>query len=255
MKYCFGSVCWNNYLERYVNTFVNNYITIYKKLLSLGIKKEDIAEPIICYKNEDVTPLVDAAVKRLQDVTLKKLHLIHIFQEEYSTQTIMYSMRNKLRENFKKVYPTEQKVFFYFPMDDKVLPEIGEELFKLGQKKTPSVCMFQFMVKEGQNTSWEETVPIRSSKDIDPMHWGGYCAYNILDEGKCPLYPKIAVPNVAFYIELYKAGYDEYMSQDLCVVHLRHLDSHHFKYKDSEMTKKVKEYILNQKEELEKKGR
>ena len=31
MKFCFGTVCWNGYLERYIDIFVNNYTTMYRK--------------------------------------------------------------------------------------------------------------------------------------------------------------------------------------------------------------------------------
>ena len=82
----------------------------------------------------------------------------------------------------------------------------------------------------------------------------GYCAYNILDDDKCPLYPKIAIPNVAFYIELFKAGYKEYESEKICIDHLRHQDSHHFKYKNSKMSQEVKDYLIAQKIELQQKG-
>ena len=34
MKFCFGTVCWNGYLERYVDIFINKYTTIYRKLIS-----------------------------------------------------------------------------------------------------------------------------------------------------------------------------------------------------------------------------
>ena len=82
----------------------------------------------------------------------------------------------------------------------------------------------------------------------------GYCAYTIFDEDNCPLYPEIAIPNVAFYAELYRAGYKQYESEKICVDHLRHSDSHHFKYKDTEMSTKVKDFLLAQRVDLYEKG-
>ena len=114
--------------------------------------------------------------------------------------------------------------------------------------------MFKFYVKQTGSDFTAGTRPINSYKDIHPGDWGGYCAYNILDESKCPLYPKIAIPNVAFYAELYRAGYKQYESKNICVEHLRHADSHHFKYKDTEMTQKVRDYLMEQRKDLAKKG-
>ena len=82
----------------------------------------------------------------------------------------------------------------------------------------------------------------------------GYCAYNILDEDTCPLYPKIAIPNVAFYAELYRAGYKQRQSKETCIDHLRHKDSHHYKVKNTTMSENVKNYLLEQRKDLCEKG-
>lgn len=253
MKFCFGTVCWNGYLERYVNIFVNNYITIYRKLTSLGINYVDIANPKIVYNNDNPNIAVENAIKKLEIVTGKKLQLIHD-KHKYTNETIMYSTRNRLRNEFKKTYPTDKKVFFYFPIDDSIRPEAVLELIRLGRASEPSACMFRFFVSEGVKHFTAATRPITSYKDIHPGDWGGYCAYNILNEDECPLYPEIAIPNVAFYSELYKAGYKQYGSKEICIDHLRHPDSHHFKYKDTEMSNKVKEYLMNQRLKLQKEG-
>ena len=253
MKFCFGTVCWNGYLERFVDIFVNNYITIYRKLISLGINYEDIAEPKIIYNNDTPDVKVQNAIKKLAIATGKKLILV-CDKHKYTTDKIMYSTRNRLRSEFKKTYPTEKKVFFYFPIDDSVRPEVVLELIRLSRATEPSACMFRFFVAEGAKNFTAATRPITSYKDIHPADWGGYCAYTIFDEDKCPLYPEIAIPNVAFYTELYKAGYKQYGSKEICIDHLRHPDSHHFKYKDTEMSDKVREYLLDQRVVLQKEG-
>ena len=63
----------------------------------------------------------------------------------------------------------------------------------------------------------------------------------------------LAIPNVAFYIALYEAGYKQHESEKICVEHLRHLDSHHFKTKDLPMSQKVSDYLLKKRAELAKK--
>lgn len=251
MKFCFGTVCWGGYLERYIDMFVNNYIIIYRKLIALGINYSDIADPKVVYSNDTPESTVDEACKKIKNATGKKLTLI-CDKHEYTTDAIMYSTRNRLRGEFKKTYPTEEKVFFYFPIDDSIRPEIVFELIKLSRVKVPTACMFKFLVSEGTKKFSAATRPITSWQDINPGDWGGYCAYNILREEDCPLYPEIAIPNVAFYIELYKAGYHQYNSKEVCIDHLRHPDSHHFKYKDTEMSNKVRTYLLSQKEALQK---
>ena len=147
MKFCFGTVCWNGYLERYIDIFVNNYITIYRKLISLGINYEDIAEPKVIYNNDVPDIKVENAIKKLTIVTGKKLNLI-CDKHKYSTDKVMYSTRNRLRNEFKKTYPKEKKVFFYFPIDDSVRPEAVLELIRLSRATEPTACMFRFFVSE-----------------------------------------------------------------------------------------------------------
>ena len=253
MKFCFGTVCWNGYLERYADIFVNNYITLYRKLISLGINYDDIANPKIIYCCDTPGPVVDHSIEKLKIVTGKKLELI-FDRHKWKTEQIMYSMRNRLRNEFRKTYPADKKVFFYFPIDDSIRAEIAHELIKLKNATVPSACMFKFYVNQGVNNFTAGTRAIRSYKDIHPEDWGGYCAYNILDEDECPLYPKIDIPNVAFYAELYRAGYNEYESENICIDHLRHTDSHHFKYKDTDMTTRVKDFLLAQRIDLYEKG-
>ena len=253
MIFCFGTVSWNGYLERYIDIFINNYITIYRKLISLGINYIDIANPKVCYNEDTPGPITENAVKKLEIATGKKLQLI-CDKHKYTTDNIMYSTRNRLRNEFKKSYPTEKKVFFYFPIDDNIRPEVVLELIKLSRAKEPTACMFKFLVSQGTKKFTAATRPITSYKDIHPGDWGGYCAYTIFDENKCPLYPEIAIPNVAFYAELYKAGYKQYSSKDICIDHLRHPDSHHFKYKNTDMSEKVKNYLMKQRQELFERG-
>lgn len=252
MKFCFGTVCWNGYLERYIDIFVNNYITIYRKLISLEVNHDDIANPKIVYNNDTPGTTVENAIRKLTIATGKKLILI-CDKHNYTTEQMMYSTRNRLRNEFKKTYPTEEKVFFYFPIDDRVRPDAALELIKLSRMNKPTACMFKFFVSEGTKNFTAATRPITSYTDIHPSDWGGYCAYLILNEDKCPLYPEIAIPNVAFYIELYKAGYKQYTSKNICIDHLRHSDSHHFKYKDTNMSNNVRTYLMTQREELQKK--
>ena len=68
------------------------------------------------------------------------------------------------------------------------------------------------------------------------------------------MYPKIAIPNVAFYAELYRAGYKQYQSKVVCIDHLRHNDSHHFKTKDTKMTETVRNYLMKMRVDLYEKG-
>lgn len=218
----------------------------------MNVKWLDIADPkIVCCEDEIPELEVKNATNKLFEATGKTLYVIHD-KHKYTNTTIMYSTRNRLRNEFKKSYPTKSKVFFYFPIDDGIRPNVVIELFKLGQSTIPSACMFKFSII-GVSVGTAATRPICSYNDIHPGDWGGYCAYTILNEEDCPLYPKIAIPNVAFYIELYKAGYKEYQSKEICIDHLRHADSHHFKTKDTKMSKKVSDYLLQQREELYKK--
>ena len=71
MIFCFGTVSWNGYLERYVDIFVNNYITIYRKLISLGVNYANIANPKICYNyyGDMPGPVTENAAKKLEIVT------------------------------------------------------------------------------------------------------------------------------------------------------------------------------------------
>lgn len=253
MMFCFGTVCWNGYLEKYVDIFVNNYITLFKKLINSGICYESIADPKICYTNDEPGYITKSAVDMLRVKTGKTLQLIHD-KHNYTTNEIMYSMRNRLRNEFKKSYPGKEKVFFYFPVDDNIRPESVIELIKLSRAETPTACMFKFLVSEGTKKYTAATRPITSHIDIHSSDWGGYCAYNILDDETCPLYPQIAIPNVAFYIELYKAGYKQYASKEICIDHLRHPDSHHFKYKDTTMSENVRAYLITQRQKLKEEG-
>lgn len=253
MKFCFGTVCWNGYLERYVDMFVNNYITIYRKLIALGINYCDIADPKIIYNDETPGPITENSIKKLEIATGKKL-ILTCDRHKYTVESIMYSMRNSLRKEFSKTYPLDEKVFFYFPIDDSVRSEIALELIRLSRATEPTACMFRFFVSEGAKKFTASTRPITSYNDIYPGDWGGYCAYTIFNEEKCPLYPKIAIPNVAFYTELYRAGYKQYGSKEICIDHLRHPDSHHFKYKDTEMSNNVREYLTQQRSLLQKEG-
>lgn len=253
MKYCFGTVCWNGYLERYINIFVDNYATLYRQLISLGVDHADIADPVVVYTSDEPDFVTKRAIETLKQKTGKELILVSD-KRKYSTETIMYSTRNRLRKEMKKAYPKEKKVFFYFPVDDKIRPETVYELKNLAKADKPTACMFKFYVRQNGNDFTAGTRPINSYQDIHPGDWGGYCAYNILDEDKCPLYPKIAIPNVAFYAELYKAGYEQYASEKICIEHLRHADSHHFKYKDTKMSTKVRKYLMDKRVELYKGG-
>ena len=248
MKYCFGTVCWGGYLERYIDIFITNYITLYRHLISLGINYTDIANPKVIYASDKPGLNTENAVKKLTIATGKELILVED-KHEYTEEEIMYSTRNRLRTEFRKTYPKEKKVFFYFPIDDNIRPNIVIELVKLSHAIEPSACMFKFAI-EGVTTGTAGTRPITSYKDIHPSDWGGYCAYNILDEEACPLYPKMPIPNIAFYAELYKAGYKQYASNEICIDHLRHADSHHFRVKDTDMTTKVRNYLMQQRKEL-----
>lgn len=253
MKFCFGTVCWGGYLERYIDLFVNNYVLLFKGLTSLDVAYHDIADPIVVCCNEEIGPAAENAIEKIKNSTGKTLKIINN-KRAYGTYTVMYSTRNNLRKAFRKMYPTEQKVFFYFPIDDAIRSDVILELISLSRKEVPAACMFKFMVHDTPEKYMAGTRPITSYNDINPKDWGGYCAYNILDEDKCPLYPKIAIPNVAFYAELYRAGYKQYSSTKICIDHLRHSDSHHFKYKDTDMSDKVTEFLMKQKRELKEGG-
>ena len=249
MKFCFGTVCWGGYLERYIDIFVNNYITLFRKLIALGINYEDIPDPRVIYTDDTPGPVAERVIEKLKIITGKKLVLI-CDKHKYKTETIMYSTRNRLRMEYRKAFPADKKVFFYFPIDDNIRPDIAIELIKLSKESTNAACMFKFLVDEGVTKYTAGTRPITSYNDIHPGDWGGYCAYNILNEDECPLYPEIAIPNIAFYVELYKAGYKEYQSEKICIDHLRHKDSHHYKYKDTTMSKEVKDFLMKQRVDL-----
>jgi len=249
MKFCFGTVCWGGYLERYIDIFVNNYITLYRKLIGLGVSYENIPDPRVIYNGDTPDRKVEHANLKLKFATGKKLILI-CDKHKYTINQIMYSTRNRLRQEYKKAFPSDKKVFFYFPIDDNIRPDIVHELIVLAKAEKPMACMFKFFVDQGGNNFTAATRPINSYKDIHPSDWGGYCAYNILNEDDCPLYPKIAIPNVAFYAELYKAGYKQYQSSTICIDHLRHSDSHHYKYKNTSMSNDVKDFLMKQKVEL-----
>lgn len=249
MVFCFGTVCWGGYLERYIDIFANNYVTLFKKLINSGVNYADIADPKIIYNNDTPGPKTEYIIEKLKLMTGKQLILV-CDKHKYTAETIMYSTRNRLRNEFRKTYPSDKKVFFYFPIDDNIRPDTVIELLKLSREKDSTACMFKFLVDEGIERYTAATRPICSYNDIHPGDWGGYCAYNILNEDECPLYPKIDIPNVAFYAELYKAGYKEYQSKEICIDHLRHKDSHHYKYKDTEMSARVREFLMKQKTEL-----
>lgn len=252
MKYCFGTVSWSGYLERYVDIFVDNYIRLFKEMIRVGVNYIDIADPVIVYANDIEGFTTEEQVQKLFETTGKTLILIND-KHKYTQDTIMYSTRNRLRDEIKKLHPTEQKVFWYFPIDDAIKPEEAvAELTKLAKAEQNSACMFKFYVNQGNNNFTAGTTPINSYKDIHPGDWGGYCAYTIFNEEDCPLYPEIAIPNVAFYVALYEAGYKQYASEKICVEHLRHIDSHHFKTKDKPMSQKVSDYLLKKRTELAK---
>ena len=253
MKYCFGTVSWSGYLERYVDIFVDNYIRLFKELIKVGVNYCDIANPTIVYANDIEGFTTEEFAQKLIDATGKTLRLVND-KSKYTQDTIMYSTRNKLRSEIKTLYPNEPKVFWYFPIDDYIREgEAVLELLKLSKAEQNTACMFKFYVNQDNNNFNAGTTPITSYKDIHPGDWGGYCAYTILNEEDCPLYPEIAIPNVAFYVALYEAGYKQYASERICVEHLRHLDSHHFKVKDKPMSQNVSDYLLAKRAELKKK--
>lgn len=253
MKYCFGSVSWSGYLERYVDVFVDNYIRLFKEMIRVGINYIDIADPVIVYANDIEGFTTEEQIQKLYDVTGKRLVLVND-KRKYTQDTIMYSTRNGLRKKIDSMYPNEPKVFWYFPIDDAIRQEEAvAELLKLAKAEQNTACMFKFYVNQGANNFTAGTTPIKSYKDIHPGDWGGYCAYTILKDDECPLYPEISIPNVAFYVALYEAGYIQYESEKICVEHLRHLDSHHFKTKDKPMSQKVSDYLLKKRAELAKK--
>lgn len=251
--YCLGTVSWNGYIERYIDIFATNYIRLYRRLIAFGVNYKDIADPLIYYMNDEIGPVAKEAIKRIEIATGKKLQFIQD-KDGYSVEKVMYTTRNGLRNAFRKLYPKEKKVFFYFPIDDNIRIEAALELIKLHKATEPTACMFKFLVEEPKDRYTAATRPINSYKDIHHGDWGGYCAYNILNENECPLYPSIDIPNIAFYANLYKAGYKEYQSKEICVDHLRHLDSHHYKYKNTAMAKRVKNYLDAQINELREKG-
>lgn len=169
--YCFGTVSWNGYLERYIDMFATNFIRLYRKLISLGVNYTDIADPKICYINDEPGPKTEIVAKKIETITGKKLQLIHD-KRKYVTEKVMYMTRNRLRAEFKKSYPTDKKVFFYFPIDDNIRPETSIELLKLHRAKTPMACMFKFLVEEPRNRYTAATKPITSYKDISSSSWG-----------------------------------------------------------------------------------
>ena len=77
MKYCFGSVSWSGYLERYVDIFVDNYIRLFKELIRVGVNYIDIADPVIVYANDIEGFTTEEQVQKLYDVTGKKLVLVN----------------------------------------------------------------------------------------------------------------------------------------------------------------------------------
>ena len=187
MKYCFGSVSWSGYLERYVDIFVDNYIRLFKELIRVGVNYIDIADPVIVYANDIEGFTTEEQVQKLYDVTGKKLVLVND-KHKYNQDNIMYSTRNRLREKVRATYPDEKKVFWYFPIDDAIKEEEAvRELVKLGKATENTACMFKFYVNQGANNFTAGTTPINSYKDIHPGDWGGYCAYTIFNEDDCPL--------------------------------------------------------------------
>ena len=58
MKYCFGSVSWSGYLERYVDVFVDNYIRLFKELIRVGVNYIDIADPVIVMININIIKII-----------------------------------------------------------------------------------------------------------------------------------------------------------------------------------------------------
>ena len=171
MKFCFGTVAWGGYLERYIDIFINNYITMYRKLIGLGINYSEIANPKIVYCDDTPSIAVEYATQKLITATGKKLQLIHD-RHKWSIEEIMYSTRNRLRQEFKKSYPNEKKVYFYFPIDDNIRPDIVIELLKLKNADNPMACTFKFFVNQGGNNFTAGTRPIRSYNDIHPEDWG-----------------------------------------------------------------------------------
>jgi mRNA degradation ribonuclease J1/J2 len=113
MKFCLGSVCWGGYLERYINMFANNYIRLFRELISYGVNYTDIADPKVSCSGEVIGEAVEQAVQKIKIATNKKLEIVQN-KKTYTEQTIMYSTRNNLRLAFKKEFPNEPKVFFIF---------------------------------------------------------------------------------------------------------------------------------------------
>ena len=223
---------------------------MFKEMIRVGVNYCDIANPTIVYASDVEGFNTEDALKRLTDATGKKLILVND-EHKYTQNDIMYSTRNRLRSEVRKQYPDDQKVFWYFPIDDSIrAQEAVAELIKLSKVTENSACMFRFHVSQCNNNFSAATHPICSPNDIRHGDWGGYCAYTILNEDECPLYPEIAIPNVAFYVALYEAGYKEYSSDKICVEHLRHSDSHHFRVKDTTMSKTVASYLAEKKKEL-----
>ena len=78
MKFCFGTVCWGGYLERYIDIFVNNYITLFRKLIGLGVNYENIPDPRIVYNDDTPGERTEHAILKLKFITGKKLIFVFI---------------------------------------------------------------------------------------------------------------------------------------------------------------------------------
>ena len=210
MKFCFGTVCWNGYLERYIDIFINNYVTIFKKLISLGINYEDIAAPKVIYNNDEPGLKVENAIKKLEIMTGKKLNLI-CDKHKYSTDKVMYSTRNRLRNEFKKTYPVEEQAksrvtrpsmaFYGTEILNRAVTALleGENLLLCGDKATGKnvlaenlawifgrpVYDISFHVNTdsssliGTDTFVDNEVKLREGPIYQCARWGGF---GILDE-------------------------------------------------------------------------
>ena len=153
----------------------------------------------------------------------------------YYDSTVMGVLRNKGVERITTNW------WFYFAIDDELLPHACEEIINTDADAVSirfDVIDIDGRLLKDQNSPHLQT--INDVKNWKKTKWGGYTA--IRGNHDLRYNEDVEVPNLTLHFELFKRNLKVVKSNSVLVVHHRWADSHHFRSeKDGSRRKSIEE--------------